>query len=47
LNILQRGKALLDDGIRLPLGHGEFTPVEIAAQRQSRKQEKGHGFSRE
>jgi putative transposase len=41
LNILQRGKALLDDGIELPMGHGEFTPVEIAL-RQSRKQEKAH-----
>ncbi|SRR5579885_455336 len=39
LNILQSGKALLGDGIGLPMGHGEFTPVEIAAQQQSLKQE--------
>jgi hypothetical protein len=32
LNILQRGKALL--GIVLPMGHGEFTPVEIQALSQ-------------
>jgi putative transposase len=42
LNILQRGKALLNYG--LPMGHGEFTPVEIVCE--SRKQEQAHGFSR-